>query len=97
MFISGVAIEQFVVAWDVSIQENIPEDKLARVYSYDMLGSYIALPVGQMAAGPLAEHFGVRTTLLAGAILIVMVTCLALCSAQVRGLVRKTHPAPAQP
>ncbi|EMD29753.1 MFS transporter [Amycolatopsis azurea] len=91
MFVSGLAIEQFVVAWDVSLQENVPEDKLARVYSYDMLGSFIALPLGQMAAGPAAQHFGVGTTLLACAALVVIATCLALCSGQVRGLVRKTH------
>ena len=97
MFLSGIMIEQFVVAWDVSLQENVPEEKLARVYSYDMLGSYIALPVGQMAAGPLAHHFGVQTTLIACAILIVVTTCLALCSRQVRTLTRKTHPATTEP
>ena len=28
------------------MQEHIPADKLARVYSYDMLGSFVAIPVG---------------------------------------------------
>ncbi len=89
MFLSGVAIEQFAVAWDVSLQENIPPDKLARVYSYDMLGSFIAMPLGQISAGPLAEHFGRSATLLGGAALIVGATALVLCSSQVRGLVRR--------
>jgi MFS family permease len=89
MFVAGVSIEQFGVAWDVSLQENIPPDKLARVYSYDMLGSFIAMPVGEVAAGPLAEHFGRENTLLAGAALIALTTALTLCSGQVRGLVRK--------
>ncbi|GHG20621.1 MULTISPECIES: MFS transporter [Amycolatopsis] len=94
MFLSGVAIEQFAVAWDVSLQENIPPDKLARVYSYDMLGSFIAMPVGQISAGPLAEHAGRSATLLGGAALIVAATALVLCSSQVRGLVRRAPVGP---
>lgn len=90
MFLAGMALEQFVVAWDVSLQENIPADRLARVYSYDMLGSFIALPVGEMAAGPLAERFGTSATLLGGAALLTAATVLALCSSQVRGLRRRT-------
>ncbi|MGW3958561.1 MFS transporter [Amycolatopsis sp. NPDC005003] len=94
MFLSGVAIEQFAVAWDVSLQENIPPDKLARVYSYDMLGSFIAMPLGQLAAGPLAEHAGRSATLLGGAALVIGATALVLCSAQVRGLVRREPVSP---
>ncbi|WIX85246.1 MFS transporter [Amycolatopsis sp. DG1A-15b] len=89
MFLSGVALEQFSVAWDVSLQENIPPDKLARVYSYDMLGSFVAMPIGQLTAGPLAEHAGRSATLAGGAALVVVATALVLCSSQVRGLVRR--------
>ncbi|CAL9516497.1 Enterobactin exporter EntS [Actinosynnema sp. ALI-1.44] len=88
MFVVGVSGEVFVVAWDVSLQENIPPDKLARVYSYDMLGSFIALPVGEVVAGPLGTRFGTETTLLAGAVVLALVTCWSLSSRQVRGLVR---------
>ena len=59
-FITGIAMEQFGVAWDVSIQEHIPADKLARVYSYDAVGSFLAIPIGQVAAGPIAEQVGPR-------------------------------------
>ncbi|MGI5349078.1 MFS transporter [Streptomyces sp. CA-250714] len=86
MFVNGMAIEQFSVAWDLSLQENVPQDKLARVYSYDALGSTLALPLGEMAAGPLAERFGVRPTLLCGVALVALVTVGSLCSSQVRGL-----------
>ncbi len=97
MFLSGVAIERFSVAWDVSLQENIPPDKLARVYSYDMLGSFIAVPLGQISAGPLAEHAGREATLLGGAALVVGATALVLCSPQVRNLVRRTPVSPVAP
>ncbi|MDS0137244.1 MULTISPECIES: MFS transporter [unclassified Amycolatopsis] len=97
MFLSGIAIEQFSVAWDVSLQENIPPDKLARVYSYDMLGSCIAMPLGQISVGPLAEHAGRSATLLGGAALVVGATALVLCSSQVRGLVRRAPVSPVAP
>ncbi|WP_024874778.1 MFS transporter [Saccharomonospora piscinae] len=89
MFVSGLALEQFVVAWDVSLQENIPEGALARVYSYDMLGSFVALPAGEILAGPLAESVGAPATLLGGAALLLVVTGLALLSRDVRSLRRK--------
>ncbi len=86
MFVNGIALEQFSVAWDLSLQENVPQDTLARVYSYDALGSTLALPLGEMAAGPLAERYGVRPTLLCGVGLVLLVTAGALGSSQVRGL-----------
>ncbi|MEU5973199.1 MFS transporter [Streptomyces sp. NPDC047315] len=86
MFVNGMAIEQFTVAWDLSLQENVPPDRLARVYSYDILGSLLALPVGEMAAGPLAERYGMRATLLGAALLSLAATGAALCSRDVRQL-----------
>ncbi|MEU7019956.1 MFS transporter [Streptomyces sp. NPDC046203] len=86
MFVNGLALEQFGVAWDLSLQENVPADRLARVYSYDMLGSILALPLGEMTAGVLSERFGSRTTLLGGGLLIVLATVAALCSKDVRAL-----------
>ncbi|MFJ3309392.1 MFS transporter [Streptomyces sp. NPDC086549] len=98
MFANGMALEQFGVAWDVSLQENIPADRLARVYAYDALGSFVALPLGEMAAGPLAGRLGVHTTLLGGAALVVLVTAAALCSRQVRSLTTgRPAPAPGTP
>jgi predicted MFS family arabinose efflux permease len=94
MLLTGGAIELGTVAWDVSMQENVPADKLAQVYSYDVLGSIIAVPIGQLAAGPLAERWGREPMLLTGAALIVVATLLALSSKQVRGL-RRLAPAPA--
>ncbi|GAA4940878.1 MFS transporter [Streptomonospora halophila] len=79
MFLTGVALEQFGVAWEVSLQQNIPPEKLARVYSYDALGSFVALPLGETAAGPLAALVGIRPTLGGGAALIVL-ACLAALS-----------------
>ncbi|WP_370934390.1 MFS transporter [Amycolatopsis sp. cg13] len=90
MLLAGLAMEQFSVAWDVSLQEHIPPDKLARVYSYDMLGSLAAMPLGQIAAGPLVQHFGREPVLVACGVLILVSTGLALCSRQIRQLTNRT-------
>jgi MFS family permease len=63
-FVTGLAIEQFSIAWEVSLQEHVPADKLARVYSYDALGSLLGVPLGQILAGPLAIAYGAPPALL---------------------------------
>ncbi|MFE9426255.1 MFS transporter [Kitasatospora sp. NPDC006697] len=93
MFTTGFAMEFFGVAWDLSLQQNIPADRLARVYSFDALGSFLALPLGEMAAGPLAARIGTRTTLLGSAGLILLATVAALADRSVRELaVREPEP-----
>jgi MFS family permease len=89
MVLCGFAMEQFTIAWDVSLQENVPGEKLARVYSYDMIGSSLAVPVGQFAVGPVATTAGSTATLVGCAVLIVVVTSAALASREVRVLRRR--------
>lgn len=57
--LAGVGFEIFGVFWDLALQQHVPRDKLSRVASYDALGSFLAVPVGQVLAGPLAELIGV--------------------------------------
>lgn len=85
-FLAGFMIEQFIVAWETSVQEHVPAEKLARVYSYDMVGSFVAIPVGQVAAGPIAEAVGLRPTLVGAAGLVVLAVVAMLCSREVRNL-----------
>ncbi len=86
MFLTGWAAEQFTIAWDLSLQQNVPGEKLARVYSYDIIGSIVAVPLGQLAVGPVAAEAGATATLVGCAVLIVVTTCAALASRQVREL-----------
>ena len=53
-------IEVFSLGWSLAMQEHIPDEMLSRAYSYDALGSFIAIPVGQLAVGPLGAAFGVQ-------------------------------------
>ncbi|WP_397324063.1 MFS transporter [Pantoea agglomerans] len=73
-FIAGMSLGLFGVTWAHSLQTHIPPDKLARVYAYDAMGSFIAIPFGQLVAGPLATHFGMSAVLLMSALAAVMAT-----------------------
>jgi MFS family permease len=93
-FVAGLAIEQFGIAWETTMQEHVPEDRLARVYSYDMLGSLLAMPVGQVVAGPIAQAIGPGRTLVGAAALMGLAVVGMLASRDVRHL---QHRLPARP
>ena len=80
----GIAIEVMMVVWTVTMMTNIPADRLARVSSYDALGTIMAMPAGALAAGPIAAAIGVSTTQY-GAVVIILVSCLlALIPREIR-------------
>jgi MFS family permease len=91
--VAGVGIETFGVMWDTAMQQQIPQDRLSRVYSYDALGSFAFIPIGAAVAGPLAAVLGLRTTLLGGAGLILLCTLGMLAVGDVRSL-RRTDEEP---
>jgi MFS family permease len=94
-FAAGFCIEIFGVLWDTTMQQEIPAEKLSRLYSYDMLGSLALTPVALAAIGPIASAIGMRATLVACAILVVGATAPVLLSRDVRTLERRsTDPAP---
>ncbi|WP_213456185.1 MFS transporter [Rhizomonospora bruguierae] len=96
-FLGGLAVEQFGVAWETTMQRHIPADKLARVYSYDMLGSFIAIPLGQVVAGPVALAAGDAAAVLGAAGIVLAGTLFMLASRDVRQLVIEPAPAPEPP
>ncbi|MCW2767733.1 MAG: major facilitator superfamily 1 [Nocardioides sp.] len=89
-FLAGAGIEVFGLGWNLAMQENIPDEMLSRAYSYDALGSFIAIPVGQLAFGPLAGVFGMRDVLLVAGVAYVAIAFLTLASRSVRDLPRAT-------
>ncbi|WP_432071939.1 MFS transporter [Streptomyces wuyuanensis] len=90
MFVSGVAIEVFGVAWMTTLHQEIPEEKLSRVSAYDWFGSTAMLPLSTALAGPAESVFGRETALWGCAALIVIVTALVLLVPDVRNLTRRT-------
>jgi MFS family permease len=84
--VCGLGVEQFSIAWETSMQTHVPPDKLARVYSWDMLGSFIAIPLGTVLAGPASERFGMAATIIGGAVLMALAIVLMLATPSVRAL-----------
>jgi MFS family permease len=85
-FILGVGIEIMMVQWTLALARNIPADKLARVSSYDALGSVMAMPIGAVLAGPIAASVGVPATEYGACVLILGASLLALLPREIRTL-----------
>jgi predicted MFS family arabinose efflux permease len=90
----GIALEIMMVQWTVTLARHIPPDRLARVSSYDVLGSVLAMPVGALVAGPLAARIGVPATEYGAAVLILTASLLALMPRGVRSLRSDDLPEP---
>jgi MFS family permease len=87
-FLHGFGLQVFDVQWQVAIQENVPEEKLARVYSFDAVGSFVARPLGLVLTGPVAEAVGFSRWLVVVGAVMSGSALLSLLSADVRGLRR---------
>ena len=73
MFVAGLGTEVFSMGWNLAMQENIEDSMLSRAYSYDALGSFVAIPIGQLAYGPLGEAFGYQEVLVVSGIAYVVI------------------------
>jgi MFS family permease len=87
--LAGGFLEVLSVSRAVTMQQEIPPEKLSRVSSYDALGTYALTPVATAIAGPLASAFGTRAVLAAGGALVVILPALVLLVPEVRHMRRK--------
>ncbi len=85
----------FSVAWDTALQDHIPHQRLARVSSWDLLTSFIAMPIGNVLAGPLSEAFGINRVLVVCALVLLASGLSPLAVRSSRDLTRHTRPDPA--
>lgn len=58
----------FSVCWDTALQDGVPHPVLARVSSWDILTSFVAIPAGNALAGPLAHTFGTGRVIVVAAV-----------------------------
>jgi MFS family permease len=61
--VAGLGTEIFGTNWVVTMQTHIPGDVLGRVTAYDALGSFLLMPIGFAAIGPLADQIGIDEAL----------------------------------
>jgi predicted MFS family arabinose efflux permease len=99
-FSLGVFVEMMMVQWTVALARNIPPAKLARVSSYDVLGSVMAMPAGALIAGPLGAAIGISSAQYAAAAAIIVASALALIPRDIRTMrsgAPAVPPAPEEP
>jgi MFS family permease len=96
-FLHGFGLQIFDVFWDLSIQQNVDPDKLARVYSFDIVGSFVARPLGLALTGPVAVLVGYHEWLLVVGCVMAASSLLALASSDVRRLTRDPAARPVEP
>ncbi|MEP6909501.1 MAG: MFS transporter [Actinomycetota bacterium] len=87
--VAGIGSETFGVLWDTVMQQEIPQEKLSRVSSYDSVGSFALVPLGFAAAGPISEVFGTRPTIIGAAAISMTATLAVLLVRDVRTIERR--------
>jgi MFS family permease len=81
--------------WHTTLQQQVPEQSISRVSSYDWMVSLLIFPVGAAVAGPLADAFGPQVALFVFAALAGVPVALVLGMPSVRA-VRRRDAAPAR-
>jgi len=88
---TGMGFALFDVFWDTTMAEQIPPDRLSRASAWEWMGSLLLLPVGYLAAGPLADATSIETVLVGGAILTAAVLSLGVLPRATRTLRSAEH------
>jgi len=73
--------------WETTLQRRIPEEVFARVRSYDILVSFVFMPVGFLVFPLLARLAGTEVTLLAAAALTALVNIAVALTPGVRAVI----------
>jgi hypothetical protein len=70
----------------------VPTEKLSRVYSFDMIGSFVAVPLGQVLVGPATAAVGASEVLIVIAAVTTLCVLATLAVPSVRRLGRVPQP-----
>ncbi len=76
--VAGVGLAIHLALWFTVFQQQVPEAARSRVSSYDALGSFVLIPLGTAATGPIAAAIGVKETLIASGVITVATSALVL-------------------
>ncbi|KJL33190.1 enterobactin exporter EntS [Microbacterium azadirachtae] len=96
-FVAGAGVEVFSTGWNVTMMEQIPEEKLSRVSSYDMLGSFVAMPIGTLAFGWLIARADVTALMVGSAIVYAVIALGTMLVPSIWRMGRATAPAEREP
>jgi MFS family permease len=84
-FFGGAQSSFWGTLWTTTLQREIPANVLARVASYNQVGSLLLAPAGMAAVGAAAAAFGTGPVLWFGAVWVVVSTALILGLSAIRG------------
>lgn len=90
--IAGCGLAVINLAWSLTVQEKVPEAMLSRIMAIDGFFSFVAMPIGQLLAGPFAHRFGVQEVELGAAALVVVTFLVALAQPSLRALTLRGSP-----
>jgi hypothetical protein len=85
-FVGGLGLTMAAITWESTLQAAVPEESLSRVAAYDELLSYVAIPLSQLAVGPLAAMYGAQEVSVACGVAYIVVCLLPLLSREVRDI-----------
>ncbi len=85
-FASGFGFSLLMIWWETALVAHIPAGALSRVSAWDWMGSLALLPIGYLAAGPLADAFGASTVLAVGSALGLVLLLAGIVPRSVRQL-----------
>lgn len=83
-FVGGLGLTVASITWETTLQAAVPEEALSRVAAYDELFSYVAIPLSQLAVGPLAAAYGAQEVSVVCGIAYVVVCLAPLANRDVR-------------
>ena len=87
--LAGIGTETFGILWDTTMQQEIAQEKLSRVYSYDALGSWVLIPLALAVVGPISELIGTRETIVVASGITLVATLAVFLVHDVRTIERR--------
>lgn len=85
-FVGGLGFSVAAITWESTLQGSVPQESLSRVAAYDDLLSFLAIPLSQIAVGPLAHTYGAKDICTVCGIAYIAACLFPLLNKQVREL-----------
>jgi hypothetical protein len=83
---AGMGLALFATLWHTTLQNQVPSEQLARLSSYDWMGSVALLPVGYLLAGFIGAALGPQGALLGAGVATLVATLVVVSVPSVRSL-----------
>jgi len=85
-FVVGCGMAALNLSWSLAVQEKVPEEMLSRIMAIDGFFSFVAMPIGQLAIGPVEHSIGSSHAEIACAALVVVTFAVGVTRRPLRAL-----------